>query len=58
MRKRGGATTHRLFFVMPGLVPGIQPTACSGARFALGPGNKCRDDMEVELEFSSKTLRV
>jgi hypothetical protein len=31
---------------MPGLVAGIQPTACSGARFALDPGNKCRHDME------------
>jgi hypothetical protein len=29
---------------MPGLVPGIQPTERSGARFALDPGNKCRDD--------------
>jgi hypothetical protein len=31
---------------MPGLVPGIQPTDCSGAHFALDPGNECRDDME------------
>ena len=32
--------------VMPGLVPGIQLYTCSGARFAVDPGNKCRDDME------------
>src|SRR5262245_65521095 len=34
---------------MPGLVPGIQPTACSGTRAALDPGNKCRDDMEPSI---------
>jgi hypothetical protein len=37
---------------MPGLVPGIQPTACSAARFALDPGNKCRDDTEL-LELAN-----
>src|SRR5262249_50917922 len=40
------ATLTERSFVMPGLVPGIQLTAYSGARFELDPGNKCRDDME------------
>ena len=30
--------------VIPGLVPGIHLTACSGVRGWLDPGNKCRDD--------------
>ena len=35
---------------MPGLVPGIQPTADAGARVALDPGNKCRDDTVPSVE--------
>jgi hypothetical protein len=31
-------------FVIPGLVPGIQPTAFAGAGGALDPGDKHRDD--------------
>jgi hypothetical protein len=30
--------------VIPGLVPGIHLSVCSGNRGALDPGNKCRDD--------------
>ena len=36
--------------VIPVLVTGIQPPARSGACFALGPGNKCRDDKNEALE--------
>jgi hypothetical protein len=36
---------NEVVFVMPGLVPGIYPSACSGARAALDPGNECRDDV-------------
>src|SRR5262249_11599833 len=38
--------------VMPGLVPGIQLYTCSGARFAVDPGNKCRDDMEPSVRVA------
>src|SRR5262245_60116857 len=38
---------------MPGLVPGIQPYTCSGARFAVDPGNKCRDDMEPSVRVTA-----
>jgi hypothetical protein len=30
--------------VIPGLVPGIQPTASADMCGKLDPGNKCRDD--------------
>jgi hypothetical protein len=33
-----------LTYVMPGLVPGIQPTASAGAGRSLDSGNKCRND--------------
>jgi hypothetical protein len=33
--------------VIPGLVPGIQPTAIAGARGTMDPGDKHRDDSAV-----------
>ena len=33
-------------FVIPGLVPGIHLSACSGVRRRLDPGDKRRDDAE------------
>src|SRR4029453_11042775 len=41
------AATWRRALVIPGLVPGIQPSTCSGVCGALDPGNKCRDDGEL-----------
>src|SRR5581483_1664699 len=39
---------HRaLWAVIPGLVPGIQPSSCSGARGQLDPGDERRDDTLV-----------
>jgi hypothetical protein len=35
-------------FVMPGLVPGIQPTAGAGAGGKMDPGHKARDDTPGE----------
>ena len=36
-------------FVIPGLVPGIQPTTVAGAGGALDPGDKHRDDNSRRL---------
>ena len=38
--QEGGVNT----IVIPGLVPGIDPSACFGADRSLDPGNECRDD--------------
>ncbi len=32
------------FFVIPGLVPGIQPSTSTGANGKMDPGHKARDD--------------
>ena len=37
-----GRAKHR---VIPGLVPGIHISACSGVCRSMDPGNKCRDDV-------------
>ena len=39
-----GAPRSTLIVVIPGLVPGIHRSACSGARRSLDPGDKHRDD--------------
>jgi hypothetical protein len=46
----GGVKRRFASLVMPGLVPGIQPNTCSGARFALDPGNKCRGDTVLSFQ--------
>ena len=42
---------------MPGLVPGIQPTASSGTDLALDSGNKCRNDMDRRAEAAARCSR-
>src|SRR5262245_59487532 len=45
LRRGSSVIVSSLFFVMPGLVSGIQPTADVGIGVELDPGNRCRDDM-------------
>ena len=45
--------------VIPGLVPGIHPSTCSGICGDLDPGNKCRDDAEfVDRNTPNNTQRI
>jgi hypothetical protein len=43
--------------VMPGLVPGTQPSTSAGARREMDPGDKHRDDT-VELDPTQRALDI
>ena len=55
MWRSGGASAN---VVLPGLVPGIQPSAIAGASRTLDPGDERRDDTSMTEPFDPASHRV